>query len=125
MAPDHDLQYLFLVEQGIPADHIDTQGLGEEQPMNVDQVKQAIDADTNITPEQKKQLAAKASVLALAQSRRVDVTLSTTGQTSTRQFPFNAEDALNLINPKGTGTAKAKAGAKAPATKKKAPTKKQ
>jgi len=86
---------------------------------------QAIDADTNITPEQKKQLAAKASVLALAQSRRVDVTLSTTGQTSTRQFPFNAEDALNLINPKGTGTAKAKPGAKAPATKKKAPTKKQ
>ena len=117
----------FLVEQGVAADHIDTQGLGEEQPMSVDQVKQAIDADTNITPEQKKQLAAKAGVLALAQARRVDVTLSTTGQTSTRQFPFNAEDALNLINPKGTGTAKAKAGAKKPgtATKKKAPTKKQ
>jgi outer membrane protein OmpA-like peptidoglycan-associated protein len=119
----------FLVEQGVAADHIDTQGLGEEQPMSVDQVKQAVDADTNISPEQKKQLAAKAAVLALAQSRRVDVTLSTTGQTSTRQFPFNAEDALNLINPKGTGTAKAKTPAKkatgAPATKKKAPAKKQ
>jgi outer membrane protein OmpA-like peptidoglycan-associated protein len=111
----------FLVEQGVAADHIDTQGLGEEQPMTVDQVKQAVEADTNITPEQKKTLTEKASVLALAQSRRVDVTLSTTGQTSTRQFPFNAEDAFNLINPKGTGTAKAKA----PATKKKAPTKKQ
>jgi len=119
----------FLVEQGVAADHIDTQGLGEEQPMSVDQVKQAVDADTNISPEQKKQLAAKAAVLALAQSRRVDVTLSTTGQTSTRQFPFNAEDALNLINPKGTGTAKAKTPAKkatgAPETKKKAPAKKQ
>ena len=118
----------FLVEQGVAADHIDTQGLGEEQPMSVDQVKQAIDAETNLTPEQKKQLAAKASVLALAQNRRVDVTLSTTGQTSTRQYPFNAEDALNLINPKGTGTAKAKTGAKkpgAPATKRKAPVKKQ
>ena len=78
--------------------------------MSVDQVKQAIDADTNVSPEQKKQLTDKASVLALAQSRRVDVTLSTTGQTSTRQFPFNAEDAFNLINPKGTGTAKTKAG---------------
>ena len=118
----------FLVEQGVAADHIDTQGLGEEQPMSVDQVKQAIDAEPNLTPEQKKQLAAKAGVLALAQNRRVDVTLSTTGQTSTRQYPFNAEDALNLINPKGTGTAKAKTGAKkpgAPATKKKAPAKKQ
>lgn len=118
----------FLVEQGVAADHIDTQGLGEEQPMSVDQVKQAIDAEQNLTPAQKKQLTAQAGVLALAQNRRVDVTLSTTGQTSTRQYPFNAEDALNLINPKGTGTAKAKTGAKkpgAPATKKKAPAKKQ
>jgi outer membrane protein OmpA-like peptidoglycan-associated protein len=118
----------FLVEQGIAADHIDTQGLGEEQPMSVDQVKQAIDAEQSLTPAQKKQLTAQAGVLALAQNRRVDVTLSTTGQTSTRQYPFNAEDALNLINPKGTGTAKAKTGAKkpgVPATKKKAPAKKQ
>jgi outer membrane protein OmpA-like peptidoglycan-associated protein len=118
----------FLVEQGVAADHIDTQGLGEEQPMSVDQVKQAIDAEQSLTPAQKKQLTAQAGVLALAQNRRVDVTLSTTGQTSTRQYPFNAEDALNLINPKGTGTAKAKTGAKkpgVPATKKKAPAKKQ
>jgi len=50
--------------------------------------------------------------LALAQNRRVDVTLSTTGQTSVRQFPFNAEDALNLINPRGApGTKKAPAKA--------------
>jgi hypothetical protein len=27
----------------------------------------------------------------------VDITLSTTGQSSVRQFPFNAEDALTLI----------------------------
>jgi len=76
--------------------------------MSADQVKQAVDQDNNLTPAQKKQLTAKANVLALAQSRRVDVTLSSTGQTSVRQFPFNAEDALNLINPKGVGTAKPK-----------------
>ena len=99
----------FLVEHGVSADAIETQGLGEEQPMSVDQVKQAVDQDTNLTPAQKKQLTAKAGVLALAQSRRVDVTLSTTGQTSVRQFPFNAEDALNLINPKGVSTAKPRA----------------
>jgi len=77
-------------------------------------------------------------VLALAQNRRVDVTLSTTGQTSVRQFPFNAEDALNLINPRGApGTRKApakvapktgapKTGApKTGAARKKAPAKKQ
>ena len=99
----------FLVEHGVSADAIETQGLGEEQPMSVDQVKQAVDQDTNLTDAQKKQLTAKAGVLALAQSRRVDVTLSTTGQTSVRQFPFNAEDALNLINPKGVSTAKPRA----------------
>jgi outer membrane protein OmpA-like peptidoglycan-associated protein len=102
----------FLVEHGVSADAIETQGLGEEQPMSVDQVKQAVDQDTNLTDAQKKQLTAKAGVLALAQSRRVDVTLSTTGQTSVRQFPFNAEDALNLINPKGVSTAKPRAKGK-------------
>lgn len=117
----------FLVDHGVSADAIETQGLGEEQPMSVDQVKQAIDQDSNLTDAQKKQLTAKAGVLALAQSRRVDVTLSTTGQTSVRQFPFNAEDALNLINPKGVSTAKPRskrktapkgAGTKKGATKK-------
>jgi hypothetical protein len=33
----------------------------------------------------------------LASNRRVDVTLSTTGQESVRQFPFNAADSLTLI----------------------------
>jgi hypothetical protein len=33
----------------------------------------------------------------MASNRRVDVTLSTTGQSSVRQFPFNSADALTLI----------------------------
>jgi outer membrane protein OmpA-like peptidoglycan-associated protein len=102
----------FLVQQGVTADAIETQGLGQEQPMSADQVKQAVDQEQDITAAQKTQLNRNAKVLALAQNRRVDVTLSTTGQTSVRQFPFNAGDALNLINPKGTG---------APAAKKPAP----
>ena len=102
----------YLVANGVSADAIETQGLGEEQPMSPDQVKQAIDQDQNITAAQKSQLSKNAKVLALAQNRRVDVTLSTTGQTSVRQFPFNAEDALNLINPRGApGTKKAPAKA--------------
>lgn len=121
----------FLVKQGVSADVIDTQALGEEQPMSVDQVKQAVDQDQTLTDAQKAQLTHNARVVALAQSRRVDITLSTTGQTSVRQFPFNAADAFNLINPKGTGTAAAgtkggtsKAGTSKAGTKK-APPKKQ
>ena len=123
----------YLVANGVSADAIETQGLGEEQPMSPEQVKQAIDQDQNVTAAQKAQLSRNAKVLALAQNRRVDVTLSTTGQTSVRQFPFNAEDALNLINPRGApGTRKAPAKAapkpgapKTGAAKKKAPAKKQ
>ena len=98
----------FLVEQGLSADAIETQGLGEEQSMGPEQVKQAVDQDQSLTAAQKTQLNRNAHVLALAQNRRVDVILSTTGQTSVRQFPFNASDALNLINPKGVGGAAAK-----------------
>ena len=53
----------------------------------------------------------------MASNRRVDVTLSTTGQTSKRQFPFNATDALTLIG----GRTPVK---KAPMTKKAAAKKK-
>jgi outer membrane protein OmpA-like peptidoglycan-associated protein len=102
----------YLVANGVSADAIETQGLGIEEPMTADQVKQAIDQDQNITAAQKAQLSRNARVLALAQNRRVDVTLSTTGQTSVRQFPFNAGDALNLINPRGApGTKKTPAKA--------------
>ncbi|HET9838497.1 MAG TPA: OmpA family protein [Candidatus Angelobacter sp.] len=95
-----------LVAQGVDAGHIDTQGLGEETtpPMTADQVKSAIQQDSSLTAAQKKVLTSDARALVLAQSRRVDVTLSTTGQTSVRQYPFNAQDALRLIDPKGLRT---------------------
>jgi hypothetical protein len=38
----------------------------------------------------------------LASNRRVDITLSTTGQKSVREFPFNAADSLTLLQQAGT-----------------------
>src|SRR6266853_1805531 len=116
----------YLVANGVSADAIETQGLGIEEPMTAEQVKQAVAQEQSLTPAQKAQLTRNARVLALAQNRRVDVTLSTTGQTSVRQFPFNAEDALNLINPRGApGTKKAPAKKPAPKTGTKTGTKKK
>jgi hypothetical protein len=40
-------------------------------------------------------------LMVLANNRRVDVTLSTTGEQSVKRYPFNAKDYLALINPKG------------------------
>jgi outer membrane protein OmpA-like peptidoglycan-associated protein len=117
----------FLVEQGVPADHIETQGLGEEQPLSAAQIKALADQDTTLTPDQRARIAKNARAVALAQSRRVDLTLSTTGQTSERKYPFNAEDVLNLINPRGAAAPAKPPTGKPPARRKRttpAPTKK-
>jgi hypothetical protein len=39
--------------------------------------------------------------LVLANNRRVDITLSTTGQESAHQYPFKAEDFSSLVNRNG------------------------
>jgi len=46
-------------------------------------------------------------VMVLANNRRVDVSLSTTGQQSTHRYPFYARDYLTLINTQSKKTAPA------------------
>lgn len=103
----------YLGEQGVPADSIETRALGMEENMTSEQVKKLIQDDPQLTPAERQKLIKNLLTVRLANNRRVDVTLSTTGQQSVRQFPFNAKDALSLMS-RGTGTAKpaAKAGAK-------------
>src|SRR6266700_857693 len=121
----------FLVENGVPAGSIDTQGLGQEPLADQAKIKGAVEQDAQITSAQKAVLTRSVHDLALAQSRRVDVTLPSTGQTSQQEYPFNAADALNLIDPKGVATrreeqrqrARKPAVKKAPTTKKAGTTK--
>ncbi|HET7106955.1 MAG TPA: OmpA family protein [Candidatus Acidoferrum sp.] len=101
----------FLVKQGVPEANLEVKALGEEQNMAPEQVQQLVEQHPNLTEEQRSKILKNLQTITLAQNRRVDITLSSTGQQSVRQFPFNAEDALTLINPK--------AGAK-PMAKKKA-----
>ena len=101
----------FLVKQGVPEANLEVKSLGEEQNMTPEQVQQLVEQHPNLTEEQRNKILKNLQTITLAQNRRVDITLSSTGQQSVRQFPFNAEDALTLIGPK--------AGAK-PAAKKKA-----
>ncbi len=90
----------FLVEQGVPADSIDARSFGKYEQLNESQVRQQMEVNPNLTPEQRQKLFANLPSIVLAQNRRVDVVLSTTGQTSTRQYPFNAYDALTLLDDK-------------------------
>jgi outer membrane protein OmpA-like peptidoglycan-associated protein len=92
----------FLVEHGIQAGDIETKAFGEEQNMTDAQVRDAVERNPELTPDQRKRVLDNMTTIILASNRRVDVTLSTTGQQSVRQYPFNAADALTLLKPEGT-----------------------
>jgi outer membrane protein OmpA-like peptidoglycan-associated protein len=91
----------FLVKLGVPEANLEAKALGEEQNMTPEQVKELVEQHPNLTEEQKNKILKNLQTITFAQNRRVDITLSSTGQQSLRQFPFNAEDALTLINRKG------------------------
>jgi outer membrane protein OmpA-like peptidoglycan-associated protein len=105
----------YLIEKGVPADHIDTKAYGDEQNMTDAQVKQLLEEDPDLTPDEKQKFIKNLLTIRLANNRRVDITLSTTGEQSVRRFPFNAKDALTLLS-RG-GPAPAGTAAKKPAPK--------
>jgi outer membrane protein OmpA-like peptidoglycan-associated protein len=92
----------FLVGLGISEESLQTKAFGEEQTMSAEQVRELIAQHPNLSQEQKDKLMKNLRTVTLAQNRRVDITLSSTGQQSVRQFPFNAEDALTLLSPDAT-----------------------
>ncbi len=106
----------YLVEKGVPADHLETKAHGLEKNLSADEVKKLIGQDTEMSAPDRQKILKNLQTVVLANNRRVDVTLSTTGEMSVRRFPFNAEDALTLISRKGGETTK-KTGTPAPAKK--------
>ncbi len=102
---------VFLVEHGVPSDHFELKAFGEEDQLTADQIKQQMADNPDLSAEERQKMMRNLSLLVLANNRRVDVTLSTTGQQSVRRYPFNAKDFLALISPKG--------GEKKPPVKKK------
>jgi outer membrane protein OmpA-like peptidoglycan-associated protein len=114
----------YLVEKGVPADHIEVKAFGFEKNMTSDEVKKLLDADSSLAPAEKQKLVKNIDTVRMANNRRVDVTLSTTGEQSVRQFPFNAKDALTLLSRGGATQGKTKApAAKSAAPKAAAPKK--
>jgi outer membrane protein OmpA-like peptidoglycan-associated protein len=121
----------YLVGKGVAADHIELKAFGFERNMTNEEVKALVDADPDLSAAEKKKLTILRNLVTvrMANNRRVDITLSTTGEQSVRRFPFNAKDALTLLSRSGGETgktgkagtaAKPKTPAPAPAPKKKA-----
>jgi outer membrane protein OmpA-like peptidoglycan-associated protein len=107
----------YLIEKGISADHLETRAFGFEKNMTSEEVQKLIEEDPELTPADRRKILANLLTVRLANNRRVDVVLSTTGEQSVRRFPFNAKDALTLISRKGRESAKAKTAAPAPKQK--------
>jgi OmpA family len=103
----------FLVEQGVPEANFDTKAFGKSDNMTSDQVRDTIINNPDLTTEERQRALKHIDTVRMASNRRVDVTLSTTGQSSVRQFPFNAADSLTLIGGR-EGEAKKKAVKPAP-----------
>ncbi len=101
----------FLVEQGVPESSIDTRAVGKEQQLSADQVKDLVDQNTELTDAERARVLHQLNVIVLAQNRRVDITLSTTGQQSVQLYPFNAKDAVTLLGTQSP-TPRSKAAAK-------------
>ena len=89
----------FLVENGVPEANIETMAYGKQRNLSVDEVKQAIENNPDLSPEERQRSLKRIMILKWASNRRVDITLKSGGKTETsvRQFPFNAADSLTLI----------------------------
>jgi hypothetical protein len=90
----------FLVEQGVPEASIEMRGLGKEEELTSDQVKDLVEQNPDLGAAERDKILHDLSVIVLAKNRRVDVTLSTTGEQSVRLYPFNAADSLTLLDKK-------------------------
>jgi outer membrane protein OmpA-like peptidoglycan-associated protein len=96
-----ELAKRFLVEQGVPEASIEIQAFGKEKNLTTDQVKQLLDEDTQLSAEKRQIVMRKLDNIVLAYNRRVDLTLSSTGQESARTYPFNTDDFARLMDRNG------------------------
>jgi outer membrane protein OmpA-like peptidoglycan-associated protein len=106
----------FLVQQGVAEANIDTKAYGKEDNLTSAQVIDEVSNNPELSSEEKQRITKNIVTIRMASNRRVDVTLSTTGQTSVRQFPFNTTDSLTLIGGR-EGEAKKKTAKPAPKKK--------
>lgn len=96
----------YLVDQGITEGNIETRAVGKEQGLSQDEVRNLVQSNPDLTDSQRQRILRDLSKIVLAQNRRVDITLTTTGQQSVKLYPFNAEDSITLLDEKATASRK-------------------
>jgi outer membrane protein OmpA-like peptidoglycan-associated protein len=102
-----DASKRFLVGKGVSETSIEVKALGDRHDLTDAEVRDAVDHNDELTPAERATLHKNMKTIILASNRRVDITLTPTGQHSTRTFPFNAKDAIILISQREPHTRKA------------------
>jgi outer membrane protein OmpA-like peptidoglycan-associated protein len=95
----------FLIAQGVPEANIQTKAFGEQENLTDRQVKDAVERNPELSPEDRQRVLNHMRTIILASNRRADITLSNAGQApqeSVRQYPFNAADSLTLLKEEQT-----------------------
>src|SRR5208337_1720786 len=87
----------YLVEQGINAANLQTQGFGKGQELDAATVKQLTEQNPDLTDQDRKKVYRALPIFVLANNRRVDIVLSTTGKKSLEYYPYNAADLKALL----------------------------
>ena len=96
----------FLIAQGVPEASIQTKAFGKQENLTDRQVKDAVERNPELSPEDRQRVLNNMRTIILASNRRADITLSNAGQPSqesVRQYPFNATDSLTLLKEERTG----------------------
>jgi outer membrane protein OmpA-like peptidoglycan-associated protein len=93
-----ELAKRFLIGQGVPEASIETHAYGKEKNLTAEQVKELLDQNPGLTPQDRQKILQKMQTVVLANNRRVDITLTTTGQESSRLYPFDSKDYVALVD---------------------------
>jgi outer membrane protein OmpA-like peptidoglycan-associated protein len=87
----------FLMEHGVPETNIQTQASGSQDNLPVEQVQALETQNPKLSQEERQRLLVDyLRTTVLANNRRVDVAISTSGQQSLRYYPHDVEDAATL-----------------------------
>jgi outer membrane protein OmpA-like peptidoglycan-associated protein len=107
----------YLVEHGIPAASIETRAFGKDKNLTNKEVEELNAKNPNVTDEARERVKHNIVPFRMANNRRVDLHLSTTGQTSLRYFPYNSDDLNVLLGEQKPVAKKATHAGKKPAAK--------
>ncbi len=87
----------YLVSQGLSDGNIETKAFGKSEQMDSATVKQLLEQIPNLTDQDRKKVRRRLPTFVLANNRRVDIVLGTTGKRSTQYYPYTATDLKQLL----------------------------